>query len=285
MEQGPTRKEHYIPRFYLKSFSADDKSVYGYNVLSGEQKILGINKICYENDLYEFKENSGEYINQNLIENWFRFFEEEFSKVFKSIFSKAQYKANYNTNSFLSPKEKALLTFFMVTIIGRNPDTLKIAQETVIDLLGDSITDISAKNIALQKCLPIYQEFNPEDKNLIMKFMKIFEDMSFQIGFSDKELLWTSDSPVVLFGNNETLKLDEAILPISPQLILYMKPYEKTTKERYNHLLKLNSADKTFFNRDIVTHCKQWIYSKSPLTEKQIIWINKERSKLWAISI
>lgn len=280
MAQEDKRKEHYIPRFYLRRFSIDKKCIYRYDISSGEQKSVPIRTICYENDLYEFKNDNGEYVYRNLLENIFGEYEVEFSKVFNNIESKAKIKANYYTNCFLSHIEKVLLRFFISTTIIRNPDTLKAAYETAIELYGDNITEISAKNKALEYCLPIYRELSLDEKNILITFTKLLQNMSFQIGFTEKDAIWTSDNPVVLYGEQQPAKIEEVILALSPNLVLYMKPYEKTKKGCYNRLVELESKDIRLFNRDIIKNCKRWIYSQKTLTENQIKWIIKERGKL-----
>ena len=162
-------------------------------------------------------------------------------------------------------------------MIVRNPDVLQAAQETALEFFGDQITEISARNLALQTCLPIYKALDTEERNLLNPVMRFFEDMSFQIGVADSEVFFTSDSPVILFGTNQPVKLDEVIMPISPNIVLFMKPYDNTRRGFYNRLTELRPEDIKYVNRAVVTHCKRWIYSKAPLTDKQIKWIKRER--------
>ncbi|MCR5020127.1 DUF4238 domain-containing protein [Ruminococcus sp.] len=278
-QNKPTTDEHYIPQCYLKQFSSDGEHIYQYDALSGKQTPVPVptKSVCYQKHLYEFRDSSGAFAYRNLIEKYFRTYEGEFATVFRSIQSKSSYEANYHTLSFLTTKEKARLVFFLSTMIVRDPDVLQAAQETALEFFGDQLTEISARNLALQTCLPIYKALDTEERNLLNPVMRFFDDMSFQIGVTDKDVLWTSDSPVVLFGNNQPVKLDEVVMPISPHIALYMKPYENTRKGCYNRLTELRPEDIKYVNRAVVMHCKRWIYSKAPLTDKQIKWIKRER--------
>ncbi|MDE6706640.1 MAG: DUF4238 domain-containing protein [Oscillospiraceae bacterium] len=278
-QNKPTTDEHYVPQFYLKQFSPNGERIYQYDVISGKQShaSVPIKSICYEKHLYEFKNNLGKYVCRNLIEKCFGVYESEFAKTFRSIQSKIRYEANYHTLSFLSSEEKAFLIFFLSTIIVRSPDVLQAAQETAMEFFGDQITKTSARNLALQTCLPIYKMLDIKERNLLNPVMGFFDNMSFQIGVADKDVFWTSDRPVILYGNNQLAKPDEVIMAISPHLALYMKPYKKTKQDRYNRLVSLDKKDIEYFNRAIVIHCKRWIYSKAPLTNSQIKWISKER--------
>ena len=279
-----TVHEHYIPVFYLKQFSPDQEKIFEYDVLNGRNGQLNnpvpIRSICREKNLYEFKDLSGNFAYRNLIEKRFQLYEGEFSKVFRSIRSKTHYEVNYDTRCFLNKYEKAMLIFFLSTVILRNPDILRVAQETAKEFFGDQLSGTEAKNLALLTCLPIYKDIDVQGRNILNSVMQWFENMSFQIGCAEKELLWTSDNPVILFGESCPVKPEQVFMPLSPKLVLFMKSMEKTNKECYNRLVSLENQDVEFINEHIVMHSKRWIYSKSLLTEKQIKWISKKRSSL-----
>lgn len=275
----PTIDEHYIPQFYLKQFSSDGEKIYQYDILSPNSSSVKVptKSICYEKNLYEFKNDSGEIIHRNLIEKHLGTFETEFANVFRSIISKSKIEKNYQTCSFLDMKEKALLVFFMTTLIIRNPEILNIAKDTALEFFGNQLSEVNARNFALNTCLPIYKDLDPNERNLLLSFMKPFEKMSYQIAVTGKEKIWTSDNPVILHGKNQPIKLDEVILSINPNLVLYMKPYEKTKRGCYNRLTKMNTQDIDFINGNIVMNSKRWIYTYTPLTDKQKKWIAKIR--------
>ena len=114
----PTIDEHYIPQCYLKQFSPDGERIYQYDVITGKQSPapVPIKSICYEKHLYEFRDDNGDFVHRNLIEKAFGIYEGEFATVFRSIQSKSSYEANFNTRSFLTKNEKALLIFFISTM-------------------------------------------------------------------------------------------------------------------------------------------------------------------------
>ena len=283
-----TKKQHFIPQCYLRNFSKDKVHIYQFDVLSQKQisKSVPIETICYEKNMYEYKDKNGNFICRNLIEKVLGQFEGRFANVFQSIKAKAHI-LNGKTLSFLSLNEKAFLIIFLATLIVRNPNVLQEGTNLAIEILGDNITKNEARNIALKTCLPFDKELDVKDKNLLNPIMKIFEDMSFQVGLTNKELLWTSDSPVILYRSNREeyidnyeMKADEVIIPLFPNIALLMRPFEKTRHDMYNRLVKLETEKIKEINYSMATHCERWIYSKTPLTEKQIKWIKKERSKI-----
>lgn len=282
-ENKPTVDEHYIPQCYLKQFSPDAEKIYEYDALNKKQIPVPVptESICYEKNLYEFKDASGAYVYRNLIEKNFALFEGEFANTFRSIRSKIHNEANYQTLSFLTEKEKALLVFFLSTMILRRPDILKAAQDYAMEYFGNKVTEISARNFVLQTCLPIYKKLDVEEQNLLNPIMKFFDDMSFIIGVTDKRTILTSDNPIVLFRDNgENYHPTEVILPLSSCSVLNMTSYSKTKRNCYNRLYKMKNEDIRYVNQAVVTQCKRWIFSEAPLTDKMIRWITKERSNL-----
>ena len=277
-----TTNQHYIPQCYLKQFSPDEENIYQYDILSGKSTPVSvpIKSICYKKDLYEFRDDTNAFVHRNLIEKSLAIFEGDFAEVFRSIQSKSGSIANFNTQSFLSSKEKEILVLFLATMILRHPDHLKAAQETTIDVLGDSITETQARNIALSYCLPIYKEIDVNESNLLNSTLKLFDNMSYQIGVTYKDELWTCDFPVILKGYNIQNIIYQVILPISSRIALYMKPRKITGFGYYNSLIYMEKEDTDFVNRLVVEHSKRWIYSKKMLTEKQIKRIHNVKSKM-----
>lgn len=240
LENGKTTvKQHYIPQFYLKQFSDNKKVLYQYDIVNNKSfsAPVSVESICFEKNLYEFKDNNGNIVEENLIEKWLSVYEGEFAKTFRNIQNKATHKDNFHTLCFLTREEKVLLVFFMATLILRNPEILKTAQETALEVYGNKIDANSAWNIGLKSCLPIYEEFDITKNTVLNSVMHFFDNMSFQICAADSNMLFTSDNPIFINGHDQPIIINEIILPISDRLALYMKPYEKTKKGFKNRLV------------------------------------------------
>ena len=277
-ENNPTKKEHYIPQFYLKQFSPDGKRIYQYDVISQKQTSdpVPTKSICYEKNLYELKDDSGNIKYSNTIEKVLSVYEGEFAEIFRSIISKAQIKSNFYTNSFLTQEEKKLLIDFISTMVLRKPKCIKAAQDAAIESCENKLTEIDAGNLALLLCLPKRKNFDTEERSIFNNFKLLLNNMNFQICYTKEEVLLTSDNPVILRGDNKFQKLYKIIMPLSPQIALYMSSIANTCKSR-NELIKLTSLNVRCINSAIVTRCDRWIYSKKPFTDKQIRMITKER--------
>ena len=266
-----TIKEHYIPQFYLRNFSNDNKRVFQYQIHSNLQsKQVSIDSICYEKNLYEFRNNGGEIVHKNLIEDCFAIFESEISKVLKSIESKSSIEDNFLTPCFLTTREKGLLIFFLATLILRNPDVLNAAQETAKEFWGDNINDNISYNISLEYCLPIYKNIDPQERNILNSALKLFENMTFQIVNSSKDCFFTSDNPVIIFSKNGFKEVDEVFFPLSPRNLLYMRSYKLTKMELRNRMVYVDNKQMKSLNSLIISYCKRWLFSKRELTPHQI---------------
>lgn len=278
-QNKPTTDEHYIPRCYLKQFTIDGERLYQYDVISKKQTPVPvpITSIGYKRNLYEFQNENGEFIHRNLIEKCFVPYEGIFENVFRSIQAKAINKANLATRSFLIEKEKAFLMLFLTTMILRAPETLQELSETTKDIYNRNISDATAKNLVLQTGLPIYKKLDFKETTLFNAVLGLFEDMAFVIGITEQDVLLTSDKPVLVTGEHTPVKVLDVLLPITPNLILFMKPYANTNRELYNRLIRWNQKNIEAANKKMIRLCHRWIYSKSLLTEQQIKWISKLR--------
>lgn len=270
----PTAKQHYIPQFYLKQFSADGKRVYQYNIQSDcKSTFVPITSICFEKNLYEFQNDSKKPVQINSIENKLAKYEAIFSETIKSIKSKTSNKENFYTRCFLSENEKASLIFFLTIQILRTPEILNMAQETALKCFK-GISNSTAYNVALNTCLPVYKKLSLDEKNIFNTIIRSFENMSFQIGITSyNSRIITSDRPVILYGDCKLFKYDEAIFPLSSKILLCMKRLEETDHGYRNRLIPLKSDYIEYVNKQIAAHCKEWIYSEKELTNVQIKWI------------
>ena len=65
-----TVKQHYIPQFYFRNFSEDQKRIYQINLKEiTSSKLVPIESICFKKNLYELRDDNDEYIHRNMIEN------------------------------------------------------------------------------------------------------------------------------------------------------------------------------------------------------------------------
>lgn len=275
-----TVREHYIPQFYLRNFSSDQKRIYQYEVGSNKpSKQVSIQSVCCEDNLYEFRNDDDKIIQRNLIEKSLAIFEGEFQNVISSIISKSRHKENFGTPCFLTQREKALLTFLVATLLLRTPTMLAEGQKAALEFFGDTISKQDAHNLVLQELLPIYEELDPRKKNALNSTLKWFENMSYQIGIMWCDCLITCDRPVVVHGDNNCFKPENVFIPLTPNLVLNMCTTKKTPAYLKNRLSCLDEFAVNVLNHEIIANCNRWIFSRYEITGKQIKLIEKIRKE------
>lgn len=279
MNNEPTVKEHYIPRCYLKQFTINGEQIYQLDLSIGKAipRPVSIKSICYEDNLYEFKDESGDFKYRNLIENILACYESKYSDVVKSISNKTKHKQNFKTLSFLTVEERNVLIIFMILQVLRDPLLIKMVKNEINSEWKDAITEASIHNLAIMSCLPIYKEIKPKDESMITNLIKKFENMSFIIGYAENDSFLTNDYPVILIHDDDIKNLEEVYFPLSSKLALYMRPRSKTPPGNRNKLKKFTADNIECVNNKIIKIAKRWIYSKTPFTEKQINRIINER--------
>lgn len=271
-----TKREHYIPQFYLKNFSPDNKRIWQYQINSNTAaKLVPIESICHEKNLYEFKNEDGSIIEKNLIESRLSALEGCFSNVIKSIMSKASHIENFRTQCFLTEEEKFFLILFVATLILRSPTALNIGSEVAKELLGEQISDIKATNLSLNTFLPIYKHVNPEEHTFFNSVINSFENMAFQILSVKSDCFLTCDYPVALYGENGFHDIEEIFFPLTPRLLLFMAPQKKLEKGFRNRLVDLSPCFVDSINDAIIFHCNNWVFSANKFTNDQIKHIQK----------
>lgn len=269
-----TINEHFVPQFYLKFFSPDNAKIYQYKIKSRHpSKLVPIETICCEKDLYELKNDNNEFICRNLIENILGRFEGEFANVINSIVSKSRHEENYQIPCFLSTDEKMFLVIFVATSILRNPHMLKTATECVVDhVQGRSrkVSSNTAFNTALLTCLPFDEEIGEESDNLLSRIIDKLLKMGFLIGVTSADRLYTSDNPIFFRGNVETFEIDEVVFPLTSNIVLFMYPINQLPIMKRNMAIHLTDKDVKDVNYKTILFCREWLYCKKTIKSRQI---------------
>jgi len=236
-----TYHQHFVSKFYLKNFSYDGKHAYVIDRNQGNKIYsCAIEKICFENDLYEEKwinanEKLGKYVLDNQIEDMFARVETRTAPVIQ------KYIKGINSESkriSITHDEKVFLTEFTTLLYLRNPYIMK-------DILNsyDGVEDEPEMKALTQETEHIFSLFQWGSSESLVSFSKkvgIFSEeidtspyniereslINSSIGFWYSELggFTTASFPLYIIaikGGNRRV-----ILPISCQLAVVF--YEKT---------------------------------------------------------
>ena len=85
-----TRKQHYIPRMILKNHTRFEipmrfPLIYQYDEATEKEHAVRIDGVCYKDNLYEYKDDAGNVIDLNLIENTFSVYEDKWNGIILSL--------------------------------------------------------------------------------------------------------------------------------------------------------------------------------------------------------
>ena len=277
----PTKKEHYIPQFYLKGFSPNNKQVFQYDILNRKSyPMIDTKRICYQKNLYELKDSNDSIVETNIIESALSKYEGAFQELFMGIDRKAKNNQNFNTRSFLSTQEKALLIGFLSLQIMRMPYWISIGEQNAIDIFD--LKPYQARNFSILTNLPIYKQLDASSSNIFSLVANWFTDMSFMIFKSRTNNIFTSDNPIYIFSkdknsNDINIKPEKVIFPLTSNLVLYMLPVN-TYPEYKNRLIPIIDYILKEVHQSIALTSNRFIYSYRPLMKDEIRTVEEARS-------
>lgn len=134
-EEQITKRQHYVPRAYLKYFAFDEQKpphVYAVFSNSKESQPVSIEKICCQSYLYEqiaIDSDSGAHIfaAPNELEELFGTIEDKYSEIIEKL----RYDLDKNNDFELTAKEIGVLRGFASSLMMRHPVFVHIANAIV----------------------------------------------------------------------------------------------------------------------------------------------------------
>ena len=283
----PTVNEHFVPRVYLKGFSEvkvkskKEKALIWQYCLKSMRQIptqVDVESVCADKNLYEFRNEKGEIIYTNMIENLLGIIEGIFADTMRSINRKAFDKRNLKTSCFLTADEKSELAIYIAIQQLRFPWFIDELEDEIKKKYENILEKTSIRNLAIISSLPIYKSLSDNDKSVLLNYFDRLSNMAYFIGVSNDDCIITSDNPSALLYDDNHEELVEVIFPLSSKLVLIMKPFTRTKPGFRNRLIELSKENIEYINQITIRMCKQWIYSRNPLSHEQIDWIMEDRS-------
>lgn len=208
-----TRRQHYIPQFYLRYFLNDKGKVQVYDRLKDKIFSSVPKNICWNDCLYETPwENAssrlGEFVLQNEIEKNFSSLEGKANTVLKRIINICEEPKNKNA-LICNSEDKMVLCKFVVNMLLRNPWSLEQAK---VDKFPDEV--IENKEVQSINQLFLDMEFGSAKSLIKAANKKVWLDgeftesvpeqltsellsLNFSVLSSDKAVFVTSSFPVL----------------------------------------------------------------------------------------
>lgn len=249
MAKNLTKKQHYVPQFYLRNFTSDDNKLWVFDRVKKEYYFQTTKEVCCEKYLYEtpWKDEDprlGKFILGNQIENYFADKEGEYSPLLKKIVDICRNPQNKNA-LICNHEEKELLASFVANVFVRNPWSLKQIEsdlpleelkkneeiqaiEQIIQTMG--FGDIDSLVKAADKKVWLTEEF--DGSRLAPRIL----EMNYIFLVSNEEPFITSSFPAIfeLCDTEERGLIPSNIyLPLHPQIaLLYNGTILKTESNR-----------------------------------------------------
>ena len=264
-----TQKEHYVPRFYLRSFTDNNGKLCIYDIKKQEFNTVKPERICYRKDLYETKwkdENLQlkDYVLRNDIEKIFSEYERKYATLLSAISKRCVPAQNPNA-LILCGKERNIFRSFVVNLILRNPlnmESLELSKIPNDDFIEELMTSLhrlpedmklggaESVYIAAQKKVMLTEELEGSfpllcaDKLKKLKFIFLYA--------RDGEFI-TSNVPVCL-GNDQSIVGDNKMclyLALTPKVAVLFGNYKESKK---NHMAIVDNEIVDAFNMQMIKH-------------------------------
>ena len=300
MSQNISRRNHYIPQFYLRNWSLDGKTIQTYSILVSNANVpywtkQSIKNTAVWNDFYTRSVGDEELDD---FEHWF---DREFERPAKPIFDKLL------NGERLLREEIRILSRFVFAQYCRTPSGYFRLIEQNAEKFSDTIDDICRKsNRASRRKLqrsvlsptinagkgdvpfPLKVTLDKEKrrvevktimgkgvylhglKHLLTSKVEVAERLDWQVLHAADGISFpTSDDPVICldcnnegysFGGGWGKKHSNILMPISPKLILFSEVGEKGVRPDLDY----SPAYSRLFREIIIRHAHRYVYADRP---------------------
>ena len=254
------KKQHVVPRAYLKNFKNENGKVYAYNLKNNKAFLTNINEVCFHNYSYEAAKKD----HNNKLESILSKYESDYMPHINMIVEKF--------NKGILKKEDInheICYKFMILQHLRSDSNRVMFTGTLFDLedmkMHPSINKIEALDFGR-----IYFNARYQSKNELKEFLDMayrYEQPIIHITSTKDLHLITSDNPVITYYYPSRVNYETMIyiLPISPNICLYfygMDSNKKYQKQADIFPEQLNALQVHKINRGIINVANYWIISR-----------------------
>lgn len=264
-----TKRQHYVPQFYLRQFEDESGFLWVYDKQDRKAFKCRSEKICQEKLLYETRweganERLGKYVLPNDIEHLFSEKEGKYAQVISRVLKVCTPQQNKNA-LICNSDEKRLLAEFAVNLYVRNPWTMKVFE---LDQIPEDLKD----NQELQAIREVFSLLGFGNMDSLVKAAqkKAFITDGFDGGFSvelterlrhvELTFFYSPDSAFATSSFPSGLEEDSyavgdeklsAFLPLSPNVALMFGNFKHLHSFR-NRMTRLRKDMAMEFNQKLV---------------------------------
>lgn len=249
-----TKRQHYIPRCYLKWFSANGKSIYTYDKKLSKAYDAPMMSVCFENNLYTISDefvarNNAEAgtseINRLTIERDFfsKGVEPSLDLMLRQIDEIRKDWQASREQYYLNPQEKLSVALHLVSLFFRHPLLINSAVDDYMRMERAGL-DMIKEMLAVQTGEDGYRNLQVElecekpvlganltfmSNELLMQFAETISKNIFVFWMSPEPVFYTSDFPIVVYAHVKDVRPlymglaqygSEVMFALSPKLAL-----------------------------------------------------------------
>lgn len=297
-EQDITHNNHYVPRFYLKNWSEDGKTIYTYSLLVSDKNVPywrkeSIRHVAVWHDLYTRK------IEQREIDDFEEWFDREFEAPAKPVFDKLL------KNEQITKAESIIISRFVAAQHIRTPSRLNSmlawGRDKIPDIFQDVLNKLNEKLASGSferevkpiteetELLPIKVSLDREQslacvesivgKSMYLYFVKhlltktvehMYNHRWYVVQVVDGISFPTTDDPVICLNFRSETDYDfkggwgrkhgNIIMPLSPDKLLFTQIGDNGTFDSLNNSPYWSSL----FRKMIIQHAHRFVFADKP---------------------
>lgn len=271
-EKQYVTKQHYIPRFILRNFATNNLlCVADMDTPNVRYFQTTPEKICFQNDLYEIKNEDGTYFKRNALEDHFARMEEWFAFKLRDLLEKSK-----NTPQITGEQDAMLalllavqlvrLPFLKQLIYGKNDiGTIEknYLYEAFVNSQEAAISYLNQSNVNFQT-----EELRDNENKTVIDTVAshLLSNCFFYIldasGIEEKFLI--TDQPVLIWPFSDA----QYIFPVSPNFAVACCPFLSAQRKQVEGFLKIGNEMLNKINALSSEQCNRFVIAKE-FTENQ----------------
>lgn len=262
------KKQHFVPQFYLESFTDSKNSIYAFDILKCKSFNTTTENIAHQNYFYDYEPLDQFIGREQTIEKALARSEAASAKVFRKLVAGLQ----ANDVSGLTKDDYKQLADYILTQQKRTPEhrikAIHLALETERQLRnkGASNDFIKAFGFDADKFDPKFQQiYGLLNSDVLRQIDDVCDRYWIFWSNKTKHNFYTSDNPVVGYLHDyPDLKAYEIYFPITPKysVSIFIKDQVPHFAAKHQKIDEVQNPENVqFWNSLILTHCNRQVYS------------------------
>ena len=283
MSEGKEKKkQHFVPKFYLKRFTYDDHRLFVFDKFKKKSYGSNINDVASERYFYDFPGDVADQhsIDPQLIENALSEIEDGFAKTVGSFLKRVQRE----TKRIIKPRHKKAISYFIGLQSTRTKEHRRFQKQMIEggmealisktredDSDDEYFVEVDEDYVSLLQAMSM---FNPYFQR---QLTKVLQNHIWLLGVNNTtQPLYTSDHPIVKMPHKKdphqiqshsgfASEGIEIALPLTPKYILILceRTFHKHFVSKDGRSIALDSNGVTYYNSLQVSQSYRQVYCSS----------------------